>query len=191
MSDDRQLLAGIAGRDPEAFQTLMERYAGPVTHLALRLLESRPDAEEAAQEVFLRLYQNPPRLHPEVKLFTWLYRVTLNRCLDLLRRRSRAPQPVSLDAPVGPAEEEPLVERLPQPAGDNPREQLVRLELAAVTRRAVAALPEALRVPLVLSTFEELSHDAIAEILGLSPKAVERRLSRARELLKSRLQPYL
>lgn len=192
MSEDQDLLAGVAGRDPEAFRLLMERYAGPVTNVASRFLDSRPDAEEIAQEVFVRLYQTPPHLDPSGKLFTWLYRVTVNLCLDALRRRRRAPATVSLDEPSGSGEEGPtLSETLPGGAGESPRQRLARSELAAATRRAIAGLPENLRVPLVLSSLEDLSQAEIARILRVSPKAVERRIAHARQLLKHRLQPYL
>ena len=191
--EDQALLAGIADRDPEAFQALMECYGRPVLNIAFRLLNSRPDAEEVAQEVFLRLYQQPPRMDPSSKLFTWIYRVTVNRCLDLLRRRRRMPPILSLDAPL--EQEEPegqtFAEKLPHPSTLTPQEQAVRSELAAATRRAISTLPEKLRVPLILSTFDELSQEAIGQTLGLTPKAVERRIARARELLKARLQPYL
>lgn len=190
MSEDARLLEAVARRDPEAFQELLERYAGPVTNIAFRLLGSRPDAEEVAQDVFLKLYRRPPRLLAGTKLFTWIYRVTVNRCLDLLRSRRRAPATVSLDVPAGPEGEEFFPEP-PVPAGSTPREQLARSELAVHLRRAVASLPQKLRLPLLLSTFEEISHEEVGRILGISPKAVERRLSRARELLKARLAPHL
>ncbi len=192
MSEDQELLAGIAGRDPEAFRTLTERYAGPVINIAYRFLDSRPDAEEVAQDVFVRLYQSPPQLDPSAKLFTWLYRVAVNLCLDFLRRRARAPHLVSLDEPIAPGEEGPtLAEQLAAGGQESPRQRLARSELAAATRRAIAGLPMELRAPLVLATLEELSHAEIAGILGVSPKAVERRIARAREILKARLQPYL
>ena len=167
----------------------MERWAGPVVHLAHRFLDNRADAEEIAQETFLRLYQHPPRLAPSSKLFTWLYRVTVNLCLDLLRARGRKPALVSLDTPADP-EGEPLSERVAAPSGSAPREKVAASELAEAVRRAVASLPEPLRAPLLLS-LEDLSHSEIARILEISPKAVEHRLSRARALLKTRLQPYL
>ena len=189
---DFELLERVADRDPEAFRELMERFAGPVTNVAARFLDNRADAEEVAQEVFLRLYQNPPQLAPSAKLFTWLYRVTVNLCLDSLRRRRRTPETLSLQWPAGSEEEgEPLSGKIPQQGVSTPREKLAASELALAVRRIVASLPAPLRAPLVLSTFEELSHTEIAEILSLSPKAVERRLARARSLLKSRLQPYL
>ena len=192
MSEDRELLSSIASRDPEAFRTLMERHAVGVINLAFRFLGTMADAEDVAQDVFFRLYQKPPALLPNTKLSTWLYRVTVNRCLDLLRRESRRGETISLEtSPHQTQEELSLQEKLSDPGAVNPRDQVVQAELATLTRATVAALPEALRAPLVLSTFEENSHQEIAKILRISPKAVERRLSRARELLKTRLAPYL
>jgi len=189
---DTELLERVADRDPEAFRELMERFAGPVTNVAARFLDNRADAEEIAQEVFLRLYQHPPHLTPSAKLFTWLYRVTVNLCLDSLRRRRRTPETLSLQWPAGSEEEgEPLGAKIPQQGVSTPREKLAASELALAVRRIVASLPAPLRAPLVLSTVEELSHAEIAEILQISSKAVEHRLARARSLLKSRLTPYL
>jgi len=193
VNDDCELIAGIASRDPEAFRALMERYGSGVINLAYRFLGTVADAEDAAQDVFLRLYQHPPQLAPSGKLFTWLYRVTVNRCLDLLRQRPRGAKTLSLDEPLPGGEESDttLAEKLPAPAGTSPRDQMVQAELVTLTRRAVLSLPLALRAPLILAAFEELSHEGIGDILGLSPKAVERRIARARELLKTRLAPHL
>lgn len=193
MNDDRELIAGIVSRDPEAFRALMERYGSGVINLAYRFLGSQADAEDAAQDVFLRLYQHPPQLTPSGKLFTWLYRVTVNRCLDLIRRRPQGAKFLSLDEPLPGGEESDtvLAEKVPAPAGTSPMDQMVQVELVTLTRRAVLSLPLALRVPLILAAFEELPHEGIGDILGLSPKAVERRLARARELLKARLSPHL
>lgn len=192
MSEDKELLSSIANRDPEAFRTLMERHAVGVINVAFRFLGTMADAEDVAQDVFFRLYQKPPTLLPNTKLSTWLYRVTVNRCLDLLRGKSRRGETISLETtPAQGQEELPLQERLADPSAPSPRDRVVQAELATFARAAVAALPEVLRAPIVLSTFEENSHQEIARILRISPKAVERRLARARELLKARLTPYL
>ena len=176
--NDLELVAGISRREPEAFHEVMERFAAPVINLAVRFLGNRADAEEIAQETFLRLYQHPPQLDPSVKLFTWLYRVTVNLCMDRLRKQARTP-------PMEPLED------LQVAGSSSPRRAAVRTETADAVRRAVAALPADLRAPVILSMVEELSHAEIAAILGISPKAVERRLSRARDLLRPRLQQYL
>ncbi|MBI3318787.1 MAG: sigma-70 family RNA polymerase sigma factor, partial [Candidatus Omnitrophica bacterium] len=180
--------------DPEAFRALMERHGQAVINLAFRFLGTVADSEDAAQEVFLRLYQHPPHLNPSGKLSTWLYRVTANLCVDFLRKPSRRARTISLEAPLsGEGEEEAptLGQTLPDPSAVPARQKLIQRERAQGTREAIRRLPTELRVPLILSTFEELSHGQIGEILGLSGKAVERRLARARELLKVSLQPYL
>ena len=193
MSDEHELIAGIAARDPEAFRTLMERHAAPVINLAFRFLGTVADAEDAAQDVFLRLYESPPHLNSSTKLSTWLYRVTVNRCLDLLRKKPRRGQTVSLESSASDDSEEEmsLQEKLPDISTATPREQVAQAEQSSSVRQAVAALPELLRIPLILATFEELSQEEIARILKVSPKAVEHRIARARELLKTRLSPHL
>ena len=170
----------------------MERNAGPVVNLAFRMLNNRADAEEIAQETFLRLYLHPPHLDPSSKLFTWLYRVAMNLCLDELRRRNRVPPLSSLDAPAGPGdEEESLADRIAGSSTELPLRKAAAAETAEAVRKAVGSLPAGLRAPLVLSSLEGLPHAEIAQILGIRSKAVERRIARARALLKSRLHPYL
>ncbi len=192
MNDEHELIAGIAARDPEAFRTLMERHAAVVINVAYRFLGTIADAEDVAQDVFLRLYEHPPQLFPSTKLSTWLYRVTVNRCLDLIRRRARGPETVSFDIPVsGEDEGHPLQEKIPDDGTPTPREKVIQAERVSAVRQAMALLPDTLRFPLILATFEELSHEEIARILKVSPKAVERRIARAREWLKPRLDAYL
>ncbi len=189
--DDRALIDGVAARDPEAFRTVMEQYSGPVFNLAYRFLSNRADAEEAAQEVFLKLYLHPPVLKPSVKLFTWLYRVTVNASLDALRRRKRAGIAFSLDQTDETGEGETLSPGalLADPHGTRTRiENRDRLRCA---REAIARLPDALKAPLILSVLEELPHSEIASVLKVSPKAVERRIARARGILKQELKSFL
>ena len=191
MLDDRELLDGIRKRDPEAFRALMGRHAKHLINLAYRFLGTVADAEDVAQDVFFRLYEHPPTLHPSTKFSTWLYRVTANRCLDLLRAKSRRPKMVPLEIPnPEDPEAQSSSQQLTSPAA-NPRDQIAQKETATATRAAIATLPLELRSPLLLSTIEELSQETIAQILGISAKAVERRIHRARVILKERLAAYL
>ena len=171
----------------------MDRYVGPVTHLAFRFLGTQADAEEIAQETFLRLYQRPPQLSQDVKLFTWLYRVTVNLSIDRLRKQKREGKTVSWDLPQSELGEGQiqLSEKISDPRTLSAHEQLAQSELAVLTHRAVEALPESLRIPLLLSIEKTLSHQEIAQILEISSKAVERRIAKARTLLKQRLAPFL
>lgn len=189
--DDRALIEGVAARDPEAFRTVMEQYSGPVFNLAYRFLSNRADSEEVAQEVFLKLYLHPPVLRPSVKLFTWLYRVTVNASLDALRRRKRAGIAFSIDQ----TDETPGGETvspgalLADPRGT--RTQIENRDRLRCAREAIARLPDPLKAPLILSVLEELPHSEIAAVLKISPKAVERRIHRARQLLNDQLRSFL
>ncbi len=191
LPDDRALIEGVAARDPEAFRSVMEQYSGPVFNLSYRFLSNRADAEEVAQEVFLKLYLHPPVLQPSVKLFTWLYRVTVNASLDALRRRKRAGIAFSTDQTYETAEGETVSPGtlLADPIG--PRTRIENRDRLRCAREAIAQLPDALKAPLILSVLEELPHSEIAVILKISPKAVERRIHRARQLLSDQLRSFL
>lgn len=171
----------------------MERHAGRIVNFAHRLLASYADAEEVAQETFLRLYRTPPPDRAGGKLSTWLYRVAANLCIDRLRSRSRRPPMVSLDDPFpgpvrrgGRAADPPPLREMVGPA-PTAAEEAVRAERQAAVREAVQALPPKLRAPLVLAVFDDLPQAEIASVLGITRKAVERRIHQARALLKRRL----
>jgi RNA polymerase sigma-70 factor (ECF subfamily) len=141
-----------------------------------------------AQETFARVYQNRAKFDPSQKFSTWLYAIASNLVRDRYRWRTRHPQ-VSLDAPNEAAgndfgESLPAQDRLP---GEAVQER----ERAEAVRQAVAALPEALRIPLILAEYEEKSQVEIGGIIGCSAKAVEVRLYRARQHLRASLAPLL
>ena len=193
MNNDLKLLEGIAARDPEAFRTLLKDYAPFLIRVAAGFCGTVADAEDVVQEVLIQLYQNPPSLRPDTKLSTWLYRVTANRCIDFLRKRPASEKTISLETALPETEQASLSlgVQLPDASIRSPREQLSQTESVRAAQQAVEGLPESLRIPLLLSAIEGLSHGEIAEILKTSPKAVERRIARAREILKSRLTEYL
>ncbi|MCM8812167.1 MAG: RNA polymerase sigma factor [Candidatus Omnitrophica bacterium] len=193
MSDDKELIQGISRRDPEAFRLLLERYARPLVSIAHRLVGTRHEAEDLVQEVFLRLYERSPALNEKSRLFTWLYRVTINKGVDLLRAKSRGVRTISLESAGGPQEEEPAswLDKLPDLSVPSPREQSAVSEHLLIVQKAVSSLPISLRLPLLLFAVEELSQQQIAEILQMSPKAVERRIARARSLLKEQLRDII
>jgi len=179
--DDMARLA--AGRDA-ALNDLMGRHSDRLFHYLIRCLQNEDDAADLAQETFVRVYQNRARFSARQKFATWLYAIASNLVRDRYRWRARHPQ-VSIDVQneaAGGSFREAISE--PQPS---PSESLQARERAEAVRRAVAALPEELRVPLILAEYEERSHTEIGEILGCTPKAVEMRLYRARRQLRSSL----
>ena len=176
-----------AGHDA-ALNDLMERHGERLFHYLVRSLQSEDEAADLAQEAFVRVYQHRAKFDAQQKFSTWLYSIASNLVKDRYRWRSRHPQ-VSLDA-----ENEQTGNSLRDhlPAHDpTPSEGLQADERADAVRRAVAALPEELRTPLVLAEYEERSHAEIGSILGCTAKAVELRIYRARQQLRASLGKFL
>lgn len=173
----------VAGRDG-ALDSLMERHAQRLYNYLLRVLQNEAEAADLAEESFVRVYEHRARFNPQHRFSTWLFTIATNLTRDLQRSRARHPH-VSLENPVGEMEHD-FTEVLPD-SGLIPGQALEAEERATAVRKAVAALPEELRVPLVLSEYEEKSHAEIAEILDCSAKAVEMRIYRARNQLRQQL----
>jgi RNA polymerase sigma-70 factor (ECF subfamily) len=177
----------IAGYDA-ALNSLMERHAAKLFNYLVRCLQNEDDAADAIQETFVKVYQSRARFDLDQRFSTWLYTIAANLVKDRYRWRSRHPQ-VSLDA-ENDATGDSFRESLP--GNDSlPHEQVQTAERSEVIRRAVAALPEELRQPLILAEYEECSHAKIGEILGCSAKAVETRIYRARRQLRASLSSLL
>jgi RNA polymerase sigma-70 factor (ECF subfamily) len=185
---DSQEMARLAAGHGAALNHLMERHAEKLFHYLIRALQNEDDAADLAQETFARVYQHRAKFDPRQKFSTWLYAIASNLVRDRYRWRKRHPQ-MSLDA-VNEATGNELGESFPDPA-PSASETAQRNERADAVRLAVAALPEPLRVPLILSEYEEKSHAEIGLILQCSAKAVEVRIYRARQLLRARLAPML
>lgn len=180
---DRELDAWLVGRalggDLEAYEALVRRHRDRIFRIALRVLGDRSDAEDVAQEVVLQLWTGPAAFSGTAAFTTWLYRVVVNRCLDLRRRRGSPPGPVpGPDEPGHPVE----------PAVD--RRVADRLRLVAATR-AVSALPDEQRVVFVLHQLEGLSYREVAAVLHISEASVRGRLARARISLTRALREWV
>jgi RNA polymerase sigma-70 factor (ECF subfamily) len=177
----------IAGRDA-ALNDLMERHATPVFHFLCRMVGNEDDASDLAQETFVRVFRARASFRTGEKFSTWLFTIAANLARNHFRWRSRHPN-VSLEAETGDTEQT-LGSTLPttDPA---PNEQALTAERARAVRAAVGKLPEDLREAIVLCEWEELSIAEAATILEATPKAVESRLYRARQILRERLKQWL
>ena len=173
-----------AGQD-QALNSLMDRHRKGIFHFVLRHIPNEADARELTADVFVRAYFHIGRFQPTAKFVTWLYQIALNLCRDHSKSRAyRASlQTVSADAPHEEGEEQaPLLatERHPLKQIEH-REELNALETA------IRELPQNLKDPLILTALEGYSQAAVAELLGLSLKAVGMKVYRARKLLLAKM----
>lgn len=173
-NDEAVLVAEVGAGDRHAFGVLMERHLGSIVSVARRMLRDDAEAEDAAQETFLRLWRSGATLEiGPAGVRPWLRRVVSNLCLDRVRGQGRVK----------------VVDELPEVP--EPAKQLAVLESQDVQRRvevAMQKLPERQRLALTLFHFEGLSQIEIGNVLGVSDEAVESLLSRARRQLKADLK---
>ncbi|MDA1273465.1 MAG: sigma-70 family RNA polymerase sigma factor [Verrucomicrobia bacterium] len=186
--EDCQDMDQLVQGEDDALDRLMNRHAEKLFHYLIRIVRNEGDAEDIAQESFVRVYRHRDRFRPKLKFSTWLYAIATNLARDHLRWRSRRPQ-VSLNSPVNETSSE-MMDVIPS-SSSTPGEMLEANERSAIIRHAIAALPEENRIPLILAEFEDRSQADIASILGCSVKAVEMRLYRARKELGKLLRRFL
>jgi RNA polymerase sigma-70 factor (ECF subfamily) len=173
--------------DEEAFAGLVDRHRRTVLNLVIHFVGPVADAEDLAQDVFVRLFQARKTYRPEAKFTTFLYRNTLNLCLNYLRDRKHR-RTLSLDA--APGEEGARLE-VADAAAVPPGAALEERERAEAVRRALDRLPENQRTAVLLLRWKEWSYQEIAETMDLSVMAVKSLLSRAKENLRESLSRLL
>lgn len=190
-SHDADISAMSRLRDGEdlALNEIMERWQRRLTSYLLRYLGNETAALDLAEETFVRVYQSRNRFQPRGEFSTWLFAIATNLVRQHFRWLKRHPA-ISIDFFEAGGDERPLGDRLP--ANDaNPRAAAEKDERARLVKEAVLALPHDLREAVVLFEYEDLSHEQIGKIAGCSPKAVETRLYRARQILREKLQRFL
>lgn len=184
-SQDFALMKQIAGGDHAAFRALLERHQNAVVGTVAKMLGSPSDAEDIAQQVFLRVWQHAKSYRPDAKFTTYLFTITRNLVFNETRRRSRKKE-IPLDNGDSSGNHEP---------GDDPHRQpdasLLEAELRIAVDQAITSLPETQRLAVILRRYENLSYEEIAVVLDLSVSAVKSQLFRARSSLREALAGYL
>jgi RNA polymerase sigma-70 factor (ECF subfamily) len=177
--DDPELLARLRAGETRAFEELVIAQQHRVFGVALRMLGSRAEAEEIAQEVFVRAHRAVAEFRGDAKLSTWLYAIASRLCLNRLAASDRRLR----------REGEETLLRLPADA--DPAAGVERREVEAALHRAIEALPEERRIVVILRDLEGLSYEEIAQALGLELGTVRSRLHRARMDLKDKMERFL
>jgi RNA polymerase sigma-70 factor (ECF subfamily) len=186
---DAALMLRVRQGDSGALAELVDRYKQPVMNLACRMLRDPTEAEDMAQNVFVQVYRSAHRYEVSSKFSTWLFTIARNLCLNEIRRRSRHPTE-SLDVPRQDNPDQPR-QQFEDHKTCSPPDSLLRGELEEKIEQALAELPENQRMAILLCRQDELSYEAIAEVLGCSLSATKSLIHRGRETLKEKLKPYL
>jgi RNA polymerase sigma-70 factor (ECF subfamily) len=187
---DIRLMLRVRDDDADAFPELVELYHHRLVTVMHHLVGNAEEAEDLAQEVFLRVYRGRKKYHPKAKFSTWLFTIANNLALNVLRTRQRKPTvPLNVrdSGPLGPRPAEQLV----HDRAHQPHDRIQQRELAAVVQQALETLNERQRIAVVLNKFEDMNYADIADVMGLTTKAVKSLLSRARENLRLALKDYI
>ncbi len=184
MLTDEALIEQARAGGSEALEQLLERHERNIYHIALRTLGNRDDAMDMAQEAIIKIVRSIRGFKSDSTFKVWAYRITVNACLDELRKRKKR-KTISLDAYLEASGRE-----IPDTA-EAPETRLICADLKVTLEKAIADLPEEYRAALVLRDITGLSYQEVAEALNISLGTVKSRLNRARNILKDKLPAQL
>jgi len=189
MDSDAALMLRVKHGDLQAFEELVQKYQHPIVNLAYRMLRDLDEAEDLAQNVFVRVFQSAGRYEATAKFSTWIFTIARHLCLNEIRRRGRHPaQSLESSQSEDPAQ---APRQYPDSKTFSPPQAFLHRELEGKIQDALAALPEKQRLAIALCREEELSYEDIARVLGCSLSATKSLIHRGRETLKEKLKPYL
>lgn len=177
--EENQLIQRATRGDAEAFNALLGAHERRMYAVALRICGNAEDAQDCLQEAMLRIFRSIGSFKAQSSFSTWVYRITMNTCLDELRRRKSRPS-ASLDGLVDAGWS-------PVDAGESPEQHALRSEARASLEQCIRELPEDMRAVVVLRDIHGYAYDEIAEALDVNVGTVKSRISRARERLREKI----
>ncbi len=184
-TDDIQLMLRVRDGDEDAFRQIVEGYKDSILGLCIRYLGNQEDAEEVAQDVFIRLHKAASSYEPRAKLSTYLYRIAVNLSLNRIRDR-KWNRLVPWDVHRKYEEKNPMIS-----AAHSPDQLLEQKEKQEMVRKVIDTLPPNQKTALLLKRFQGLSYEEIARVMDCSISAVESRLHRAKLNLEKKLRPFI
>ncbi len=187
--DDNDLMLRVGAGDDAAFDVLVHKYRRPIVSFMSRMVRNQGQAEELAQEVFLRVYRSRATYAAEAKFTTWMYRIATNLVLNNARdtKQERMAPKVNLDEP------DPQTGIMPDVAdrGLSAEEGIMRRERLAAIKQQVMSLPEKQRMAVVMHKYQDMDYRHIAEVLKLSESATKSLLFRAYSTLREKLKEFV
>lgn len=185
---DRELVNGILRNDREITRAFILKYQDLVLNTCFKILHNREDAEDIAQEVFLEALRSINTLHYDENLSFWIYRIALNKSINLYNRKKIARNLFRVESQTGSGSGEELAHK--QDTGTTPESEFEQQEKLDILEKAIDSLPARQKKVLLLHKYENLSHKEICEILELSLSTVESLIFRAKANLRKALAKY-
>jgi RNA polymerase sigma-70 factor (ECF subfamily) len=185
--EDTELIRAVKAGETGAFQSLVEQYQDRVINTCYGFVRDREDAKDIAQEVFIEIYQSLEKFREDAKLSTWIYRISVTKSLDFLRRKNRKKRMGQFKKLFNVDD---IAERIEQPSGNNPDKNMEARERAQILQQAMDRLPENQKIAITLSKYEDFSNKEISEIMNTSVSSVESLIHRAKVNLKKKLYRY-
>ncbi len=184
---DEEIVSLILKGKTQLYGQLLERYQHKVFSTVYHYTQSREEARDLTQEIFIKVYNSLAGYQSKASFSTWLYRIAVNRCIDWTRKKRL---PILSFHADGEGEDAAILDRVADDS-NNPEELLLRQEDADLIREAVKDLPEIYRTVIVLYYFESFNPQEIADIIDTPRRTVETRLYRAKGLLKQNLKEFM
>ena len=191
LDPDVRLMLQVRDGNAVAFESLVEKYQKRLVMVLEHLVSDRAQAEDLAQDVFLRVYRARHRYVPTAKFSTWLYTITHNVASNSIRKSSRRKEVNLVSSPSGSMPVRPLDTMAKDKSNLMPTRLADQKEMANVIKEAIQSLGPRQRMAMLLSKYEGMSYNEIADAMDLTTQAVKSLLSRARGNLKESLEPYL
>lgn len=185
--DEKDLIKRLKLKEPGAFKEMVELYQDRVLNTCYRFLFNREDAEEAAQDVFITAHQGLSSFKETAALSTWLYRIAVNRSIDMIRKKKRKKRFAPVKSLFGLEEEG---KEVPAPEHYNPGETLEQSERMTILQEAIDSLPDNQRAVFTLSKCDGVGNKEISRIMNLSLSSVESLMHRAKRNLRKKLTAY-
>ncbi len=185
---DHELIEATKSGNEDAFAEIVSRYRNPLTNYLYRFLYDYEEAVDLAQETFVRVYFAIERYHTEYAFSTYIYRIASNLAISEIRKRKRR-KTLSLTG-LFQFDDEESKEFQPEDKKPMPSEMVVENEKRKVIEKAISALPDKYRAALILRDVEGKTYDEVADILQLGLGTTKSRISRARKLLREKLEHY-
>ena len=191
-TDDLTLVQRARKGDQRAFKLLVERYQRKVYSVALGMVKDKEEARDVAQEAFVKVYKYLDHFKGDASFYTWLYRITVNICIDVLRKKgSKGDEHVEFDESVKLDTAEASIGALGTRLGTNPQKSALRKELAERITAAIQEIPESHREILLLREVEGMSYEDLSRTLKIPKGTVMSRLFHARLKMQKILREYV